>query len=121
MVIGRFQGGTVEPKEFYLDTIKRELIEETGGRLIEFTPFGYWNCFSSQAAPYRPHISHPNYIRLIGYGEIEIFDIPTIGDGQELISNVKIIPIKSAISRFIKNNKPEIADLYRLANFLNNR
>src|SRR5690349_23515172 len=48
-------GGTCEPDEHYLDTARREHLEEAGA----------WKCESEAPKPYRPHLPHPNFYRLV--------------------------------------------------------
>ena len=59
-------GGTREPGEAYLETARRELIEEAGARLLDYVPFGAWRCTSSAEKPYRPHLPHPEFYRVAG-------------------------------------------------------
>jgi 8-oxo-dGTP diphosphatase len=63
-------GGTLEKDESYLETIRRELMEEAGAILHTFEPFGAWKCVSHNTQAYKPHLPHPNFFRLVGYGGI---------------------------------------------------
>ena len=69
---GDIVGGTLEPGETYRDTIRRELPEEAGARLVTFELFGAWHCHSSAPQPCRPHLPHPEFYRVVGCGEIEL-------------------------------------------------
>ena len=44
---------------------------------ITFKPFGAWHYFSTAPKPYRPHLPHPEFYRLVGYGAVEIIGTPT--------------------------------------------
>ena len=108
-------GGTLEPGESYSDAISRELIEEAGARLITFEPFGAWHCFSTALKPYRPHLPHPEFYRLVGYGSVEITGNPENPEDGEQVASVEFVSIKEAIRRFQDINRFELAELYQLA------
>ena len=108
-------GGTLEPGESYSDAISRELIEEAGARLITFEPLGAWHCFSTASKPYRPHLPHPEFYRLVGYGAVEIVGNPENPEGSEQVANVEFVPIEEAVQRFRDINRFELAELYQLA------
>ena len=108
-------GGTLESNESYMDAIRRELIEEAGARLITFKPFGAWHYFSTASKPYRPHLPHPEFYRLVGYGSVEIVGISTNPEGGEKIESVEFVPIEEAVKRFSAVNRFELAELYQLA------
>ncbi len=108
-------GGTLEPRESYLDAISRELIEEAGARLITFEPIGAWHCFSTAAKPYRPHLPHPEFYRLVGYGAVEIMGNPENPEDGEQVASVELVPLEEAIHRFRDINRFELAELYQLA------
>ena len=108
-------GGTLEPGESYSDAISRELIEEAGARLITFEPLGTWHCFSTAPKPYRPHLPHPEFYRLVGYGAVEIISGPENPEGGEQVANVEFVPIEEAVRRFHTINRFELAELYQLA------
>ena len=93
-------GGTLEPGESYSDTIRRELMEEAGARLITFEPFGAWHCFSTAPKPYRPHLPHPEFYRLVGYGAVEIIGSPENPEDGEQVASVEFVPIDEAVQRF---------------------
>ena len=108
-------GGTLEPGESYSDAIRRELMEEAGARLITFEPFGAWHCFSTAPKPYRPHLPHPEFYRLVGYGAVEIIGSPENPEDGEQVASVEVVPIKEAVQRFRAINRFELAELYQLA------
>ena len=108
-------GGTLEPGESYSDAIRRELIEEAGARLITFEPLGAWHCFSTASKPYRPHLPHPEFYRLVGYGAVEIIGNPENPEDGEQVASVEFVPIEEAVQRFRDINRFELAELYQLA------
>lgn len=108
-------GGTLEPGESYLDAISRELMEEAGARLITFELLGAWHCFSTASKPYRPHLPHPKFYRLVGYGAVEIISNPENPEGGEQVASVDFVPIEEAVQRFRDINRLELAELYQLA------
>ena len=71
-------GGTLEPGEGYLDTIKRELMEEAGAVLKTFHLVGAWHCHSLADKPYRPHLPWPEFYRLLAYGRLKSRENPRI-------------------------------------------
>ena len=108
-------GGTLEPGESYSDAIGRELMEEAGARLITFEPFGAWHCFSTASKPHRPHLPHPEFYRLVGYGAVEIISNPENPEDGEQVASVDFVPIEEAVQRFRDINRFELAELYQLA------
>lgn len=92
----------------------RELMEEAGARLESFKPFGVWDCFSTAEAPYRPHLPHPRFQRLVGVGQVELVTRPTIGDGEDVVE-VLTVSLEEAQGRFRAIGRGDLADLYGLA------
>jgi 8-oxo-dGTP diphosphatase len=76
-------GGGLEPGENFRAALERELAEEAGARLLTYTPFAMLRCHSRAAAAYRPHLPHPDYDCLYGYGDVELFGAPQLRDGAE--------------------------------------
>jgi len=108
-------GGTREPDEAYLDTARRELVEEAGARLLNYTLFGAWRCHSTSEKPYRPHLPHPEFYRVAGYGDVELVSQPTNPADGEQVAAVEVLNITEAAEAFIASERPDLADLYRLA------
>ena len=115
---GRWEipGGTLEPDEDYLSAARRELLEEAGASLHSFRIFGAWRCISSDYKPYRPHLPFPEFYRVVGIGEVEIIREPSNPDGDEMVTRVETVSIDEAAKRFISINRPDLAELYQLAN-----
>lgn len=108
-------GGTREANEGWLDTARRELLEEVGAHLRTFTPFGAWRCYSSTEKPYKPHLPHPEFYRVVAYGDVELIAQPTSPPDGEQIAAVELVPVEAAAAKFAASGRPDLADLYRLA------
>ena len=109
-------GGTLEPGETYLQAAERELMEEAGARLIEFTPFGVFHCWSEAEKPYRPHLPFPEFYHVAGFADVErVSDRGNPSDG-ETISEVASIDLDEACRRLgTRHDGDWQAELYRLA------
>jgi 8-oxo-dGTP pyrophosphatase MutT (NUDIX family) len=108
-------GGTLEPGERYPEAARREVMEELGGELLSFRVFGRLDCESSADKPYRPHIPHPKFIRLVGYGEVSLVGEPTNPPDGERVAAVETVELAEAVRRFEAIGRRDIAELYRLA------
>jgi 8-oxo-dGTP pyrophosphatase MutT (NUDIX family) len=114
---GRYEmpGGTREPNEAWLDTLRRELVEEAGAELTSFTHIGAWQWTTAAGEPYRSHLPHPIAYRVVGYGEVAITGEPTNPADGEQVATVEVLSLADAVARFLAGNRPDLADLYRLA------
>lgn len=108
-------GGTLEPGESLLNGLTREVTEEVGSQLINYNIVGYFLCRNSSEKPYRPHIPHPKFVRLFGYGEVKIEGRPTNPTDGEQVDSVEVVSIEQAIERLERDGRYDIADLYRIA------
>lgn len=108
-------GGTRELGETLLETISREMIEETGYTLGSCYPYAVLECISCDEKPWREHLVHPEFERLVCFGEVRYLDAPTNPDDAEQIDRVDLLAIDQA-DRFLRHaGRPELADIYRLA------
>jgi 8-oxo-dGTP pyrophosphatase MutT (NUDIX family) len=114
---GRYElpGGTREMGETIFDTARRELVEEAGAKLLDYALFGAWRCFSASEKPYRPHLPHPEFYRIAGYGEVELVGQPTNPADGEQVAAVEVVTLEAAVAKFTASGRPDLADLYRLA------
>jgi 8-oxo-dGTP pyrophosphatase MutT (NUDIX family) len=113
---GRYEmpGGTLERGEHYLDAARRELVEEVGAKLRGHRMFGHWQCQSTAARPYRPHLPHPEYYRVVLLGEVELVGDPTNPADGEQVEAVEVLTAVEAADRFTAIGRRDLADLYRL-------
>jgi len=117
-LIWEIPGGTLEPGESYLDTIRREVWEEGGARLLTFKLFGAWYCRAILPEPYRPHLPYPNYYRVVGYGEVELLGAPQSVEGGESVVSVQCVSVEEAARRFRDIGRGDLAELYQLAAYI---
>ncbi len=111
-------GGTLEPGEDYLSTLRRELLEEVGARLLSFRIFGAWHCYSLAEKPYRPHLPFPEHYRLVGVGQVEIVGNPSNPASGEMVFGVECVDLQTAVARFIATGRHDLAELYQAADLL---
>ena len=111
-------GGTLEPSEHWCVTATRELMEEAGARLLPSAgnrpllhPIGFMRCRSYATGPYRPHLPHPFYMRVVAWCDVEIVRAPTIPEGGEQVDEVLVLDLDEAA----KLLHPVWAALCRLA------
>jgi 8-oxo-dGTP diphosphatase len=108
-------GGGLEPGETYLDGLRRELREEAGACLESYTPFGVLHC-RSHAPRWWPHLPHPDYDCLYGYGDVELVGDPEVPEsGGEGIAAVELLPPERGVALLAGKGRVWEADLYRLA------
>lgn len=114
---GRWEliGGTLEPGEAYMNGLKRELMEEIGAELVTFAIIGHFACSSKAEQPYRPHIPHPHFVRLVGTGEVQLVAKPLNPPDGEAVAKVELVEIGEAIERFRSQGRHDIAELYAFA------
>lgn len=108
-------GGTLEPGEHYLDGLRREVMEEVGAELLDYRLIGEFFCESNAEQPFRPHIPHPLFIRLLGYGEVRLVRKPLNPEDGEQVTAVEVVDIAEAVRRFQSIERHDIAEMYKLA------
>ncbi|MHA7964180.1 NUDIX domain-containing protein [Paenibacillus sp. CAU 1782] len=114
---GRWEliGGTLEPGELYMDGLERELMEEIGAELETFSLVGHFACHSTAEYPYRPHIPHPRFVRLIGTGEVTLVAPPSNPQDGEAVARVELMEISEAVRLFRSQGRHDLAELYLFA------
>ncbi|MGF1506823.1 MAG: NUDIX hydrolase [Chloroflexi bacterium] len=104
-------GGTLESDETPWQALHREALEEAGLALREPVAFGAWRCHSTDAQPYRPHLPHPDFYRLVALAMAEQVSEPAEAGVEE----VRRVSVEAAAALYESSSRPEFADLIRLA------
>jgi 8-oxo-dGTP pyrophosphatase MutT (NUDIX family) len=110
-------GGTREPGEPFVETARRELLEEAGARLLSLQPFGLIRCHSHQEKAYRPHMPHPDFIHVTVVADVKVVGVPQNPPGEgEVVEFAETVSLQEAASRFRtrEDGGGWMADLYRL-------
>lgn len=108
-------GGTRERDETLLETISREMREETGYALDSCFPFAVLECISYDEKPWRDYLVHPEFERLVCFGQVHQIGLPENPAGAEQIARIEVLPVAEAVA-FLRNaGRPELADIYALA------
>ncbi len=113
---GRWElpGGTLEPNEAPMDGLRREVMEEMGGILLDYHLFGCFECESNAPTAYRPHIPHPHFVRMAGYGQVQLDGKPLNPADGEQVETVDVVTIEEAEQRFRSTGRDDLADFYRM-------
>jgi 8-oxo-dGTP diphosphatase len=108
-------GGTRERDESLLQTISREMREETGYALDSCVPFAVLECISYDAKPWRDYLVHPEFERLVCFGDVHRTGAPENPEGAEQVARIEILPVAGAVTLLRDAGRPELADIYALA------
>jgi 8-oxo-dGTP pyrophosphatase MutT (NUDIX family) len=114
-------GGTLEPGEHFMQTLKREMLEEAGAEVLSFRLIGAWHCFSLAEKPYRPHLPFPEHYRIVGTGQVRIVHAPLNPHGAEQIAKVECVDLQTAVDNFLAYGSHDLAELYQVVNDLENQ
>jgi 8-oxo-dGTP pyrophosphatase MutT (NUDIX family) len=101
-----------------MDTLRRELLEEAGARLVDFHLYGLMVTHNSAPQPYRPHLPHPVSHRLIGYGQVVIVGKPGNPVDGEKVLRVEVVTLGQALAWFRETGQGWLAELYQLAEII---
>lgn len=114
---GRWEitGGTLEPDETYIQAAHREMLEEAGAKLLNLHIVGAWKCRSEAPKPYRSHLPHPEFYRLLCYGEVELIAQPSNPPDAEQVAHVELTSLEEVLRRFRSIGRDDLADTYRYA------
>jgi 8-oxo-dGTP pyrophosphatase MutT (NUDIX family) len=108
-------GGTLEPGESWRDAAARELIEEAGAQLQSLHLLGLLRGHSTAGEPYRPHLPHPDFVVLLGWGDVEIVGAPSQPPDGEHVRRVHELTPGAAAQALRRRGRPDLAELYELA------
>lgn len=114
-------GGTRERGESLLQTITREMLEETGFAVDSCVPFLVMECISYDDRPWRPWLPHPEFERLACFGDVHHVGAPGNPEGAEQIAYVHLMALDDALQFLEAAGRPELAEIYAFAGEMQGR
>lgn len=111
-------GGTIEMGESFLQAAGREVLEEVGAEIQLLSLIGSWACHSEDMTPWRAHLPHPDFLRLVFMGDVTIVGSPENPAAAEQITSVELLSIEKATWRLRAAGRDDLAELYRLTSEL---
>ena len=60
----------MEPDETWELASHREMLEETGCRLLNLNPIGMYKCTSKSSRLRRPNLPHPFHFRVVSWSDV---------------------------------------------------
>lgn len=114
-------GGTREAGESLLETITREMLEETGHAIDSCYPFMALENISFDDRPWRPHLPHPRFERLVCLGNVHRVSTPGNPEGAEQIAHIHHLTPDAAVRFLGEAGRPEIGEVYAFATEMRDR
>lgn len=112
---GRIQipGGKKEPGETVSQILAREVREESGAEIINYSLIGGWYTFIKNSKPKFPHLPFPYMYMIVVTGEVKIVTDP--------IEKVSVIekPLMEVVSELRSQGRKDLADLYQFSSAIN--
>ena len=108
-------GGTREEGETLLQTITREMMEETGHAIDSCYPFLVMESMSFDERPWRPWLAHPEFERLVCLGDVHHVDVPGNPEGAEQVAHIHHLTPREAVRFLDDAGRPELGEVYAYA------
>lgn len=108
-------GGTREAGESLLQTIRREMLEETGHAIDSCHPFLVLENVSYDERPWRPYLPHPRFERLVCLGDVHRVSEPENPAGAEQVAHIHCLSPDDAVRFLDDAGRPEIGEVYAFA------
>ena len=90
-------------------------LEEAGARILNLRVIGWWRCESTNPRPYREHLPHPIFLRVVTMAEASLIQPPSNPEGGEIVVAVETVSTETAQRTFAEQGREDLAEIYRFA------